>query len=281
MLTTNTTINQRVGPTACNVLANGFSGHLRHVTMFQLPGRGYTPIGIDIKESARMHHIGSVSYRRFAATIMATDPGLRYTFHTAIIHKPHVKLHLKEGSVNTNAHGTLSVVPIPKNNCGTSKVVAEVLYQLLHNEIKMPVLVSKSSRILPEQDNNEVASQASTDDNLNVNELMYHRAAFPDVVDAHGKYVINAPPPFPRDPAMFRALDVKAAWTIKATRSLEAEQLLPTGWELPNRIDHVYGLSTAIKECRWRPRNELPHTKRSMKIASRRYNDIWKANKPK
>ncbi|KAK4625546.1 uncharacterized protein CLAFUR5_05860 [Fulvia fulva] len=289
-----------------DVLVTGSAGHLGHALMLELPRRGYTPIGLDIKESHHTTHIGSVSDRPLIAAIFAEHPSLRHVLHTATLHKPHVGSHPKDAFVATNIQGTLvlleeasksgkieafiftsttstfgaalapkpgepaawideSVVPIPKNICGTTKVAAEDLCQLVHNETKMPVLVLKTSRFFPEQDDNEVARQTYSDDNLKVNELTYRRADIADVVDAHicairkakvlgwGKYNISAPPPFQRTTEILRDLDVDAAEVIKTTCPKEAENLVSIGWRLPARIDRVYDSSKAIEDLDWKP----------------------------
>ena len=89
--------------------------------MLELPGRGYTPVGIDIKESEHTTHIGSISNRQFVAGLIKKYQGLRYILHTATLHKPHVGSHPKEAFVDTNIQGTLVLL---EEASKTSKIEA-------------------------------------------------------------------------------------------------------------------------------------------------------------
>lgn len=159
-----------------------------------------------------------------------------------------------------------TVVPIPKNIYGTSKIAAEDLCQLVQKDTKMPVLVLKTSRFFPEPDDNEAARNAYDDDNLKVNELLYRRVDIADVVSAHvcamreakrigwAKYVISAPPPFDREEETLKALnDGRAGDVIKKILPKYAELLLMHGWKLPENMDRVYDSSKAVRELRWQP----------------------------
>ncbi|RSL96267.1 hypothetical protein CEP52_011586 [Fusarium oligoseptatum] len=77
-----------------------------------------------------------------------------------------------------------SVVPIPKNIYGATKVAAEDLCFLIQKQTNMPVLVLRTSRFFPEQDDDEDRRAALEDDNLKVLELAYRRCDIEDIVRA-------------------------------------------------------------------------------------------------
>ncbi|KAI5356821.1 putative NAD-dependent epimerase/dehydratase, NAD(P)-binding domain superfamily [Septoria linicola] len=158
-----------------------------------------------------------------------------------------------------------TVVPIPKNIYGATKVAAEDLCHLVHMESKMPTLVLKTSRFFPEADDDESARAAYEDDNLKVNELLYRRADISDVVSAHvqamrmgkdfgwAKYIISAPPPFKCSTELLSDLDCQAGEVIRQTLQHHAELLIKHGWKLPDRLDRVYDSSKAVRELDWQP----------------------------
>lgn len=157
------------------------------------------------------------------------------------------------------------VVPIPKNIYGTTKIAAEDLCQLIHNETKMPTLVLKTSRFFPEQDDNETARNSWDDANLKVCELMFRRVDIADVVSAHvcamqqakaigwGKYIVSAPAPFERSEAVLEGLSSEASTVIQQARPQHARMLIEHGWRLPKRMDRVYDSSKAVRDLRWSP----------------------------
>ena len=158
-----------------------------------------------------------------------------------------------------------NVIPIPKNIYGATKVAAEDMCQLLHNDTRMPILVLKTSRFFPEPDDNESSRLAYSDDNLKVCELLYRRVDIADVVTAHicairqartvgwNKYIISAPPPFKRNPTTLEALGRRAEDEIEKTCPLEADIVRKAGWKLLDRLDIVYDSSKAISDLRWGP----------------------------
>ncbi|KAJ6163921.1 hypothetical protein N7497_003900 [Penicillium chrysogenum] len=104
-----------------------------------------------------------------------------------------------------------SVMPVPKNIYGVTKVAAEDMCALMQKQSGMPVLVLRTSRFFPEEDDDEDRRAAMADENLKVLELAYRRCDLHDIVSASvcamgrakdilwGKYIISAPPPFNND----------------------------------------------------------------------------------
>lgn len=158
-----------------------------------------------------------------------------------------------------------AVVPIPKNIYGATKVAAEDICQLVHNDTKMPVLVLKISRFFPEEDDNEASRLAFSDDNLKVCELLYRRVDIADVVTAHicamkrartikwGKYIISATPPFQRDVRTLQGLGDNAEAVLQEVCPKDVEIIKKVGWKLLDRLDRVYDSSKATRELGWTP----------------------------
>jgi nucleoside-diphosphate-sugar epimerase len=93
-----------------NVLVTGAAGHLGCALMLSLPSYGYTPIGIDILDSATTTHMGSITDRTFVETLFTSHPKIRHILHAATLHKPHVESHTKSDFIATNMTGTLNLL---------------------------------------------------------------------------------------------------------------------------------------------------------------------------
>src|SRR5882762_11104242 len=125
--------------------------------------------------------------------------------HAATLHKPHVATHSRQDFVDVNLTGTLNlleeaaaadvtafvytsttsvfgdalvpppgapaawitedVTPVPKNIYGATKTAAEDLCQLFHRNQGLACIVLRTSRFFPEEDDNDEARQAYSDDN--------------------------------------------------------------------------------------------------------------------
>ncbi|CAF9913373.1 MAG: hypothetical protein GOMPHAMPRED_007877 [Gomphillus americanus] len=276
---------------APDTLVTGSAGHLGHALMLELPKYGFTPIGLDIKASELTSLVGSISDREFVASVFK-EYNIRYVLHTATLHKPHIVSHTQSEFVETNIQGTLNlleesnpeafiftsttstfgkalksangvawttetVVPIPKNIYGVTKIAAEDLCMLVQEQRKFPVLVLKVSRFFPEGDDDP--EQDIPDVNLKVCELLYRRVDIVDVVTAHvaalrhakqigwAKYIISAPTPFERS-----AMQGEPMQILQQVRPRHAAIVKKLGWKLPH-LDRVYDSSKAMKELLWKP----------------------------
>ncbi|GKZ35383.1 hypothetical protein AbraIFM66950_006012 [Aspergillus brasiliensis] len=159
-----------------------------------------------------------------------------------------------------------SVVPEPKNIYGVTKVAAEDMCALVQKESGMPVLVLRTSRFFPEEDDDEDRRMAMSDENLKVLELAYRRCDIEDIVSASvcalrkardirwGKYIISAPPPFDNDGSTLEALDRSPAEVISKAFPEVDGIFEKRGWKHLARIDRVYDSSKAVKELGWNPK---------------------------
>ena len=158
-----------------------------------------------------------------------------------------------------------AVTPVPKNIYGVTKVAAEDLCALVHAQTRMPVLVLRTSRFFPEADDDEDRRAAVGDENLKVLELCYRRADVADVVSAcvcaarrapeigWGKYIVSAPPPFPRDEAVLERLDRDAGAVIREIVPACERVFEEKGWRFLDRMDRVYDSGKAVRELGWVP----------------------------
>ena len=165
-----------------------------------------------------------------------------------------------------------NVVPVPKNIYGVTKVAAEDMCALVAAQTRMPVLVLRTSRFFPEEDDDEDRRTAMGDANLKVLELAYRRCDIEDIVSATtcamakakeigwGKYIISAPPPFTNDAETLAALDRDPAEVFRKMAPGVDEVFARQGWKHLARVDRVYDSSKAVRELGWRPKYTFART---------------------
>lgn len=159
-----------------------------------------------------------------------------------------------------------SVVPIPKNIYGVTKVAAEDMCALVQKQSGMPVLVLRTSRFFPEEDDHEDRRAAMSDENLKALELAYRRCDIEDIVSASvcamrrandikwGKYIISVPPPFNNDMHTLEALDRNPGEVLRKAFPEVDAVFKEKGWKHLARIDRVYDSSKAVEELGWNPK---------------------------
>ncbi|MEM9010303.1 MAG: NAD(P)-dependent oxidoreductase [Pseudomonadota bacterium] len=283
------------------VLVTGSAGHLGEALMRMAPGAELAAVGMDIKPSDVTTHVGSISDRGAVRRAMA---GAEAVLHTATLHKPHVATHSAEDFVETNVLGTLilleeavaagvrafvftsttsafgdamrppqdapaawvseDIVPLPRNIYGTTKTAAEDLAHLAHRRDGLPVIILRTSRFFPEEDDDRNRRAAFTDANLKANEFLYRRADIEDVATAHflalaeapkigfERLIISAPPPFL--PADTVALRGDLPIVLARYHPHYAEIYARLGWRMLQGIDRVYDSSRAVRVLGWQPR---------------------------
>src|SRR5262245_7251421 len=229
-------------------LVTGSAGHLGEALIRVLRNTGQDVIGLDLLHSDFTNEVGSIADRDHVKRCMK---GVDAVLHTATLHKPHVSTHSRQSFVDTNITGTLNlleeaasagvrsfvftsttsafgsaltppagspaawvtedVTPNPKNIYGVTKTAAEDLCELFHRGRHLPLLILRTSRFFPEEDDNRATRQAYEDGNVKANEFLYRRVEIEDVVSAHllalekapeigfGRYIISATTPFTPD----------------------------------------------------------------------------------
>ena len=286
------------------ILVTGSAGHLGEALARTLPDQGHDVVGLDILESPHTDFVGSVADRELVAR--AVD-GVDAIVHAATLHKPHVGSHGRQEFVDTNVTGTVTlleaavaanvgrfvftsttsafglaltpppgapaawitedVAPVPRNVYGVTKTAAEDLCELIHRDHGLPVLILRTSRFFPEQDDRDDVRTAYEDANLKVNELLYRRVDIEDVVTAHlcaldrapelgfGRYIVTATTPFGRDDLQTLRDDAPAvvARLFPDYEAIYAER----GWRMFPRIERVYVNERARRDLGWRPRYDF------------------------
>jgi UDP-glucose 4-epimerase len=288
------------------ILVTGSSGHLGEGLMRTLPAVGHEAVGLDVLPGTFTSVVGDIADR---AVVQAAMEGVEAVVHAATLHKPHVGSHSRRDFVDTNVVGTLNlleeavaagvsrfvftsttstfgraltpgdrqpaawitedVVPIPRNVYGVTKTSAEGLCELVHRDHGLPVLILRTSRFFPEEDDREEVRLAYPDDNLKVNELLYRRVDLQDAVDAHllalerapelgfDRFIISATTPFTRDDAA--ALHADAPAVVAALYPHYAGLYAARGWRMFPRIERVYDNVRARERLGWTPRHDFAY----------------------
>jgi UDP-glucose 4-epimerase len=157
-------------------------------------------------------------------------------------------------------HGPLE----PRNIYGATKLAAEHLCRLQHEANGLAVVVLRTGRFFPEDDDTH---SDPSGENIKANELLNRRLTVEDCADAHlaalarapeigfGTYIVSAPPPFSSvdaEPLIENAPEVIAHYYPDA-----AELYARAGWRLPEHIDRVYDPSRAERELGFRARTDF------------------------
>ena len=160
----------------------------------------------------------------------------------------------------------------PRNIYGVTKLAAEGLCRQHHLEKGLRVVVLRTARFFPEEDD---TLTELTGPNLKANELLHRRATVEDMARAHiaalekagaigfGLYLVSAPTPFTRNST--RALKADAVSVIRRlfpdAESLYAER----GWQLPTSIGRVYDGSRIERELGFRYRTTFADVLRALR----------------
>nr|WP_295923121.1 NAD(P)-dependent oxidoreductase [uncultured Dyadobacter sp.] len=289
-----------------SVLITGSAGHLGEALMRTLRAQGTAVTGLDIKPSPYTDLVGDIADRAFVAGAVK---GVTHIIHTATLHKPHVATHSRQDFVDTNITGTLNLLeeavlqdvtsfiftsttstfgaamnpaqgepaawitedvhPLPKNIYSVTKLAAESLCELMHRKTGLPVLILRTSRFFPEDDDNAETRRLYSTPNTQALELLYRRVDVADAVTAHllamkkaaelgfGRYIISATTPF--TPAHLAQLHIDAASVIESLYPDCGALFDAAGWRLFSKIDRVYVNEKARRELGWQPEYDFAH----------------------
>jgi UDP-glucose 4-epimerase len=293
------------------ILVTGSAGHLGEAILRTLRARGSPARGLDLKPSPFTDAVGSIVDPGFVRRQM---DGVTAVIHTATLHKPHVATHAKQDFVDTNITGTLNLLEaaaaagvrsfvftsttsafgsqlrpgagqgavwvteelpsVPKNIYGTTKVMAEHLCELFFRERGLPVVVLRTSRFFPEDDDDPSVRSAYALGNAQANELLYRRLDIADAVSAHllaverapgigfARYIVSATSPF--EQRHLAALARDAADLVRELYPECAQLYAARGWHLFPAIDRVYVNERARRELGWRPEFDFAHVLHSL-----------------
>ena len=151
---------------------------------------------------------------------------------------------------------TEEMSPQPRNIYGVSKLSAEHLCRLYHEQSKLPVVVLRTGRFFPEADDMAHVIKQS-DANTKANELLFRRLTVADAAEAHvvaldkapdigfDIFIISAPPPFSLDD---RAALIDDAPAVVARYFPDYPQIYARlGWTMFDSIDRIYDPSHATR----------------------------------
>ena len=135
----------------------------------------------------------------------------------------------------------------PRNIYGVTKLAAEALCRQHHIENKNPVIVLRTSRFFPEEDDTHTELSGP---NMKANEFLNRRATVEDMARAHvaaleqahavgfGLYLVSAPTPFSKKDLC--DLKTDAASVIQRLYPDAADLYAKAGWQLPRSLGRVY-----------------------------------------
>jgi nucleoside-diphosphate-sugar epimerase len=283
------------------ILVTGSTGHLGEALMRTLRSEGTPVLGVDRLPSPFTDLVGDIGEPAFVRGVMS---GVTQVIHTATLHKPHVETHTRQAFVDTNITGTLNLLeaavavgvaafvftsttsafgaalrpppgepavwvdeslsPAVRNIYGVTKIAAEDLCELMHKLTKLPVVVLRTSRFFPEEDDDPSARALRSPENIQANEFLYRRVDIDDVVDAHrvalreagrigfGRFIVCATTPFRREDC--RALGCDAAAVLRHRVRGWEDVFARHGWTPPETLDRVYDNRTAREVLGWQPK---------------------------
>jgi UDP-glucose 4-epimerase len=145
---------------------------------------------------------------------------------------------------------------LPRNIYGVTKLSAEHLCRLFHETHGLPVLILRTSRFFPEEDDMAHAIRQSAD-NTKANELLFRRATVEDMAEAHvaalakapeigfDTFIISAKTPFTRDDCAELIANAPAVVARQFPRYPEIYAQL--GWTMFDAIDRVYDAGKAAR----------------------------------
>lgn len=203
-------------------LITGSAGHLGEALSWTLSRKGDDCMGIDVKPSKFTTSVSSITDKEKVMELMS---GVDTVYHTATLHKPHVKTHSVQEFIDTNVSGTRTLLeaavacgvrrfiftsttsvygdamragvdkpavwvdedlaPQVKNIYGVTKLAAEGLCKLAHKEQGLNCIILRTSRFFPEDDDSAKVRSQFSSDNSKANEFLHRRAELSDIVGAH------------------------------------------------------------------------------------------------
>jgi len=152
----------------------------------------------------------------------------------------------------------------PRNIYGVTKRSAEQLCAIVHREHGLPIVVLRTGRFFPEEDDTH---RHLSGPNIKANEFLNRRLTVEDCAEAHVAalarapeigfeiFIVSAPPPF--EPGDSAALIEDAPAVIDRYFPEATELYARAGWTLPDHIDRVYDPSLAERLLGFRCRTDF------------------------
>ena len=286
------------------IVVTGSSGHLGEALVRRFSERGFDVIGIDVLPSLHTTHVASITDRVLMGRLLESADAV---LHAATLHKPHVATHSKQQFIDVNVTGTQvlletaikhrvksfiftsttstfghamapdesdravwvteSLRPIPKNIYGVTKIAAEDLCQLAHQESGLPCIVLKTSRFFPEEDDMKHTMPGYSQENIKAIEFLNRRVDIEDVVTAHelaieratdlqfDKFIISATSPFTREdcPAVLK----DAPSVLRNLHPDYEEVFAKKNWKMFPSLGRIYANEHARRRLGWEPKYDF------------------------
>jgi len=154
----------------------------------------------------------------------------------------------------------------PRNIYGVTKLAAEELCRLFNHLHRLPVIVLRTSRFFPEEDDMAHAI-AQSGENTKANEFLFRRLSVEDAAEAHvvalakakevgfDTFIVSAPTPFSREdcPALITDAPAVVARLFPEYRGLYGRR----GWTMFDTIDRVYDAGKAERMLGFRCRTDF------------------------
>ncbi|HET6563916.1 MAG TPA: NAD(P)-dependent oxidoreductase [Xanthomonadales bacterium] len=141
---------------------------------------------------------------------------------------------------------------LPRNIYGVSKLSAEHLCRMFHEEHGLPTIILRTSRFFPEEDDmSHTISQS--EENTKVNELLFRRLSVEDAAESHVAaldkagsvgfdiFIVSAKTPFRREDCPQLLHDAPAV--VEKYFPAYPEIYARHGWSMFQSIDRVYDAS--------------------------------------
>jgi UDP-glucose 4-epimerase len=179
-----------------------------------------------------------------------------FTSTTSLMISKNIRAGLK-GGARKAAWLDETMAPLePRNIYGVTKLAAEQLCRMMHDDSGLPILVLRTSRFFPEAD--DMAHEIEQgDENTKVNELLFRRLTVEDAAEAHVRaldrapdlgfdtFIISAPTPF--RPSDCGTLIDDAPSVVARLFPRYEEIYRRLGWTMFRSIDRVYDASRAAE----------------------------------
>lgn len=294
-----------------HVLLTGASGWLGRFLAPRLRAGGHEVFGLDVAPGADTDRVGSVADRdlvdrifgergieavihagalhkpdiaRYAeaafhainvegtrhlleAAAAAGNDRFLFTSTTSLM----ISEEIRSGAKDRAAWLTEDSPPAPRNVYGATKLAAERLCRRAHDETGLAILVLRTGRFFPEEDDTH---RDLSGENRKANEFLNRRLTVEDAAEAHvaalerapalgfDTFILSAPPPFVREDCEQLIRDAPA---VIARYFPEAADLYARrGWSLPAHIDRVYDPSRAERWLGFRCRTDFAAVLRAL-----------------
>lgn len=283
------------------VVITGSSGYLGKALAKRFKEQQHDVVGIDVLESNETTVVGSITDKNLTGQVFK---GADVIIHSAALQKPQINSYSKQQFIDVNIAGTENLlesavkykvksfiytsttsvfghalsppvghpavwvdedlVPIPKNIYGLTKIAAENLCQLAHQEHGLNIVILRTSRFFAKENDPKELILGFCEENIRAIEYLYRRVHISDAVSAHeraiehapkigfDKFIITATTPFKKSDCADLISNVPN--TLKRYHPSYQEIFHKMGWKMFQKLSRVYDNKKAREHLRWHPK---------------------------